>query len=215
MEEMLSHLGPYLVVSPLLTLTFALYGTVVRRGPLVYVAGAITGFLWSLLAGIIAAWLERNASVTALSANISVFGCIIALGLLVGSGIYVLVFQSVLREPSATNAVLSAIMRPTVPFYIAINSAMELVFLPFVLLLNWNAEPARRWIVVVACVLYVAQRVWTYLVYAERRLATGTAPLSQSDVDWYKRTLASDYRVILNAVIFVLFTAAAFFRPAM
>ena len=33
---------------------------------------------------------------------------------------------------------------------------------------------------------------------AKRRFAAATSPLSEADVGWYKRTLAADYRIILN-----------------
>jgi hypothetical protein len=62
-------------------------------------------------------------------------------------------------------------------------------------------------------VIFVIQRAWTYFVYAERRLAAAISPLSPADIEWYRRTLRSDYRAILNAVAFALFTAAAFFQP--
>jgi hypothetical protein len=137
-----------------------------------------------------------------------------ASGLLVGSVLYVLTADSVLREPSTTHVVLSAMMRPTVPFYIAVNTTIEAVLLPLVLFLNWNTEPARRGILIAAASIYVVQRIWTYVVYAERRLVTGTSPLSETDVEWYKRTLASDYRIILNAIVFVLFAVAAFLKPS-
>ena len=143
------------------------------------------------------------------------FACVIVAGSLVGGGVlYLLLFWSVLREPSTTYAALSALMRPTVPFFIALNSAMEVVFIPLVVFLNWNTEARRRWIIVIAAGIYVVHRAWTYLVYAERRLATGTSSLSEADVEWYTRTLATDYRVVLNAIIFALFTAAAFLNSA-
>jgi hypothetical protein len=205
---MLSQFDPYLV--PLVTVVFALYGTVMGRGPLGYVAGGVGGLVWSLLVGSASAWLQRDAATALLGANASLFACIIASGLLMGGYLYGRAVGSVLAEPTATYAVLSALMRPAVPYFIGINSAMELLFVPFGLFLNWNAAPARRWIVAAAAALYVAHRAWTYLVYAERRLATGTSPLSEDDVAWYRRTFASDYRTVLNALIFALFAAAAF-----
>src|SRR5262245_24967891 len=54
-----------------------------------------------------------------------------------GGVLYLLLFWSVLREPSTTYAALSALMRPTVPFFIALNSAMEVLFVPLVVFLNW------------------------------------------------------------------------------
>jgi hypothetical protein len=207
--------SPYLVATPLVTLMFAFYGRVMPFGALGYVGGALAGFVWSLVAGVVSSWLSQDATIAALSADAVLFACVIVAGSLVGGGVlYLLLFWSVLREPSTTYAVLSALMRPTVPFFIALNSAMEVLFVPLVVFLNWNTEARRRWIIVIAAGIYVVHRGWTYLVYAERRLATGTSPLSEADVGWYTRTLATDYRVVLNAIIFALFTAAAFLNSA-
>jgi hypothetical protein len=207
-------IDPYAIAVPLVTLVFALYGSVMRLGVAGYIGGAVAGAVWCVLAGFAARWLERDPSIAALSADLSLLGCIAVGGLLTGSsGLYVLVFRSVLRESSTTYDVLSAMMKPTVPFYIAINSAMEVLFLPLVLFLNWSAEPTRRWTVLTGSVVYIIQRAWTYLVYAERRLATGTQPLSEADIRWYRRTLAADYRFVLNAIVFVVFATVAFFRP--
>ena len=201
----------YFVMSPLITLNFALYGRVANRGLPGYLAGVAGGFLWSILAGLFASWLQRQAG--SISGDTLLFCCIIDSGILAGSEIlYLLVFGSALREPSLTNDVLSAMMRPTVPYYIALNSFMEVLFVPLVVFLNWDAGAAPRWVVVAAAALYVLQRSWTYIVYAERRLATGTA-LSAEDVAWFRRTLAQDYRTVLNLIVMALFAAAAFLRP--
>jgi hypothetical membrane protein len=53
-------------------------------------------------------------------------------------------------------------------------------------------------------------RIWTYLVFAETRLDITQHTLSQADVDWFKRTLAADFRVVLNNVTYVCFLLAAF-----
>jgi hypothetical protein len=189
--------SPYLVATPLVTLMFAFYGRVMPFGALGYVGGALAGFVWSLVAGVVSSWLSQDATIATLTADAVLFACVIVAGSLVGGGVlYLLLFWSVLREPSTTYAALSALMRPTVPFFIALNSAR------------------RRWVIVIAVGIYVVHRAWTYLVYAERRLAAGTSPLSEADVEWYTRTLATDYRVVLNAIIFALFTAAAFLNSA-
>ncbi len=212
---MLDDVSPYIAVTPLVALMFAFYGKVMPFGVLGYFGGASAGVVWSLLVGAASARLGRGPMPAMLGADASLFACIVVAGTLTGGGaLYSPLFRSVLREPSTTYAVLSALMRPTVPFFIALNSAMEILFVPFVLYLNWHAEPARRGIVLIAAALYVVHRGWTYLVYAERRLATGTSPLSEADVAWYTRTLATDYRIVLNALIFALFTATAFLKPA-
>lgn len=202
----------YFVASPLVTINFALYGRVIKKGPSVYLACAAGGLLWSILVGLSAGWLQyRTGSV---SSDVVLFCCIVDSGVLAGSGLlYERVFGSALLEPSLTNGVLSAMMRPTVPYYITLNSAMEILFVPLVIFLNWDVAPTRRWIIVASAIVYLLQRVWTYLVYAERRLATGTAPLSSEAIAWFKRTLATDRRTVLNLAVLALFTVAAFLRP--
>jgi hypothetical protein len=98
-----------------------------------------------------------------------------------------------------------------VPYYIALNSVMELLLVPASIFFNWDATPWRRWLTVAAAVVYVAQRVWTYAVYAEMRLKTGTSPLSDEDLAWFRRTLAADYRSFVNVAVFACLAAAAFF----
>jgi hypothetical protein len=38
--------------------------------------------------------------------------------------------------------------------------------------------------------VYFAMRVWTYLVFAEARLDIARHTLSQTDVEWFRQTLA-------------------------
>lgn len=57
---------------------------------------------------------------------------------------YILMMIEALDEPTTTYAVLSALMRPAVPFYIIINSLMELFIVPFAVLLNWDAAMMGR-----------------------------------------------------------------------
>ena len=126
---------------------------------------------------------------------------------------YMLLFRSVLDEPTTTYTVLSALMRPTVPFFIVVNSLMELLIVPAALYFNWIVTPRRKGLVLAAALVYLVMRIWTYLVYAEWRLVVGTQPLTAVDVEWFVATLATDYRLALVAVTDMLFTLAAFVRP--
>src|SRR5262245_49131894 len=160
--------SPYLVATPLVTLMFAFYGRVMPFGALGYVGGALAGFVWSLVAGVVGSWRGHDAALAPLRADAGLFACVIhALWHGGSAALDRLLFWSVLREASTTYAVLSALMRPTVPFFIALNSAMEVLFVPLVVFLNWNTEARRRWIIVIAAGIYVVHRAWTYLVYAE------------------------------------------------
>jgi hypothetical protein len=193
---------------------FGLYGTVMPFGVAGYAGGAVAGVLWALVLGRLTAWLLARERNPGRSANISLFLCALIAGALTGGGaMYILLFNSVLREPSATSAVLSSLMGPTVPFFIVLNSALEILLVPMVIFLNWDAGSRRRVLVTGAALIFLIHRIWTYLVYAAPRLETGTHPLSAADIEWYTRTLAVDYRVVLNVVIFALFLAAAFWLP--
>lgn len=101
-------------------------------------------------------------------------------------------------------------MKPAVPYYIVINSLMELLIVPFAVFLNWDATPKRRTFILIGVVLYFVIRVWTYLVYAETRLEISEQALTAADVEWFKRTLATDYRVVLELISQAFFILAAF-----
>ena len=52
--------------------------------------------------------------------------------------------RSVLREPSTTAAALSALMRPTVPYFIGVNTALEAVVVPLLVYANWGVPRRGR-----------------------------------------------------------------------
>src|SRR5262245_169109 len=64
------EISPYLVATPLVTRMFAFYGRVMPFGVLGYVGGALAGFVWSLVAGVVSSWLSQNATTAALSADV-------------------------------------------------------------------------------------------------------------------------------------------------
>jgi hypothetical protein len=97
-----------------------------------------------------------------------------------------------------------------VPYYIVINSLMELVIVPFAIFSNWRSDPKRKSYVIIGVLLYFATRVWTYAVFAETRLAISDRTLSDADVEWFKQTLATDYRIYLELVTQGFFILAAF-----
>lgn len=206
--------SPYLIAVPIVAVIFALYGTVMPFGAAGYVGGAVVGVLWALVLGRVASWLLARERNPGRSANVSLFLCVLVAGSALGGGaMYMLLFTSVLREPSATYAVLSSLMAPTVPFFIALNGALEILLIPMVIFLNWDAGRRRRLLVVGGSLVFLVHRVWTYLVYAAPRVETGTHPLTATDLEWYTQTLAVDYRVVLNLFIFALLLAAAFVPP--
>jgi len=207
----LGRFGPYLVVVPFLTVMFGFYGTFLPFGVLGILGGALAGLLWALILGFIAGRLARWEAWPARLANASLFLGIIAVGLMIGGGImYAFMMEAVLSEPSTTYAVLSSLMQPAVPYYIVLNTTMELVLVPLLVFWNWDIGPRRKALVLIGVIAYLAMRVWTYLVFAETRLDISQRTLSAADVAWFEQTLATDYRIVLNVTTFTCFLLAAF-----
>jgi hypothetical protein len=147
-------------------------------------------------------------------ANTPLFLAIIAIGLMTGAGLmYGWMMAAALNEPSTTGAALSALMWPAVPFYIVVNSAMELLLLASLVFWNWDTDRRRRALIVAGVGVYFVMRVWTYLVFAESRLDIASHTLSAADLEWFRRTLASDFRIVLNIAVFALLIIAACIPP--
>jgi hypothetical protein len=162
------------------------------------------------LIGLLAKTLLRQGR-QAILANLPLALSIAAEGLMMGGGImYTFLLSAALHEPSTTYAVLSALMKPAVPFYILLNTAMELLLVPLIVFWNWNSDPKRRTLILIGVLAYVAMRVWTYWVYAEMRLDISQHTLSAADVAWFQQTLATDFRIGLHVITLAGFLWAAF-----
>lgn len=122
---------------------------------------------------------------------------------------YIFILNAAVEEPSTTYAILSALMQPAVPYYIVINSLLELFIMLLVIFFNWDVDRQRRIFSLTGVGLYLVMRIWTYLVYAETRLDISTQTLSAADVEWFRRTLATDYRPVLELVAQGFFILAA------
>jgi hypothetical protein len=204
---------PRLVVVPLTASTFALASLALHLGRPGIVGGAVVGALWSLLLAFVAVRLTRRAEWAPYAANAPVLLSVAAGGLLVGGGLmYGLLMKAALTEPSTTWATLSALMQPTIPYFIVVNTSLETVLVPLVVLCNWHL-PRRRPFVLLAAVCYFAMRAWTYLTFAPRRVEIAARPLSPDDVAWFQHTMAGDYRGWLNVATFVLLMLAALAPP--
>jgi hypothetical protein len=202
--------GPYLVAVPITTVIFAMASLALQLGALGVAGGAVIGLVWSMVLGLIAGKLSRRDSWQPYLANVPVFFAIIATGLLIGGGLmYGFLMNAALGEPSTTYATLSALMQPTVPYYIVVNTLMEALIIPLVVFFNWHI-PNRRALILIAVLVYFVMRVWTYITFAEMRLEISTHPLSTADVEWFKETMRNDYRGVLNIITQVAFILAAF-----
>ena len=209
-----NRVGPYLVVVPILMIILGFYGRMFLGSALLgTAAGAVAGLLWALITGFGAAWLMRHWR-SRVRANTPLFLAILAIGLMTGAGLmYGWMMAAALNEPSTTGAALSALMWPAVPFYIVLNSAIELLLLALLVFWNWDTDWRRRALIVAGVAVYFVMRLWTYLVFAEARLDIASHTLSAADIEWFKQTLASDFRIALNVAIFAFLLMAACIPP--
>jgi hypothetical protein len=197
---------PYLVVVPATAIVVALASAGLRLGTTGIVGGALLGLVWSTVLGVSIERLLEREQWNRQMANGSVFLGIVASGVMLGGGLmYVLLMDAATAAPSA---VLSAMMQPTIPFFILLNTPLELLIVPGAAFSNWRND-RRRPLIVIAAAAYYVMRVWTYLYYAPQRVEIASRPLLPGDIDWFHRTLTGDYRPVLVAVVHLAFTAAA------
>jgi hypothetical protein len=215
MVSLPKHFGPYAIAVPVTTITFSLASLALKLGALGIVGGALVGFGWSMLLGLVLGKLQRYERWRSHLANAPVLVAIVATGLLVGGGyMYGFVMSAALSEPSTTKATLSALMQPSVPYFIAINTLLEAFIVPLVIYLNWQI-PKRRTLIVVAVLVYFAMRVYSYLTFVPMRLEIAQHAISSQEVSWFKRSLAADYRGVLNILTHVFFILTAFVPVAL
>jgi hypothetical protein len=200
---------PYLITVPATSLIVALGSTGLALGTAGIVGGATLGLIWSVVLGNVIEHLLRRPYWTRPLANGSVFLAIVASGLMLGGGMmYGLLMRAAAVAPAE---VLSAMMQPTIPFFIILNTPLELVVVPCAIFANWQNH-ARKRLILIAAASFYALRIWSYLVYVPNRMAIASRPLSPTDLEWFQRSMEVDYRAPLLAVVFVGFTIAAFVR---
>jgi hypothetical protein len=88
-----------------------------------------------------------------------------------GSGglMAILMLSGALDSSSVTGETLESTFLPTIPYYIIVNSILEILVIPGVIAFSWRPGP-RRVLVLAGAALYFAMRVWTYLAFVPARL---------------------------------------------
>lgn len=169
----------------------ALFATVVTGGfnlsevaplPLALLAGAA----WGAALGVVCSWLRgkpalgawlEDAFVALGTVGFAFAGC--------GGLMAILLLNGALDSSSVTGQTLERTFLPSIPYYIAVNSVLEILLIPGVIVLAWRPG-VRRVLVLAAAALYFAMRVWTYLAFVPSRLGWAesdhtTAPLSPAE----------------------------------
>jgi hypothetical protein len=200
---------PYFITVPATSVIVALGSTGLALGTSGIVGGAALGLVWAISLGGVVERLMRHDHWKQWLANGSVFVVIVASGLMLGGGVmYGLLMRAAASGPVE---VLSAMMQPTIPFFIILNTPLELAAVPCALFTNWH-NGARRRLILPAAASFYALRIWSYVVYVPNRMAIASRPLSPSDLEWFQRSMEVDYRSLLLAIVFVGFTIAALAR---
>jgi high-affinity Fe2+/Pb2+ permease len=185
----------------------ALASTGLALGTAGIIGGAAFGLTWSTVLGVVVERVIHRDRWRRRLANASVFLAIIATGVMFGGGtMYGLVMKAAANAPEK---VLSAMMQPTIPFFIVLNTPLELLVVPGAVFANWSNGARRRLILIAAASFYVL-RLWSYLAYVPRRMEIASRPLSPDDLDWFQRSMDVDYRGAFLAIAFVVFTIATF-----
>ncbi|TWD75404.1 hypothetical protein FB561_6842 [Kribbella amoyensis] len=208
---------PYLLVVPFSALITGLFnaGKVVPWPPAILIGAA-----WALLMGLIAHWLRRNPRRGRWSEDVLIGVATTALAFAACGGLMaILLLNGAMRSTSLSGEALEQMFLPSIPYYIIVNSLLEMLIIPLVLYVSWR--PGRRRILILAAAaLYFGMRVWTYVAFAPARLDWADSAHSTQVLTPADRTQAAgdlmldDPRWALLMVMFVLFLIAAFLRPA-
>jgi hypothetical protein len=171
------RLAPILAVA-VATTTMGAFAGSFAGGP---VLGAALGLAWGLALGAIATRLSRPARRRPFLANGALLAASLVAGILFGFGLLDLSLHSRLLSTSPQD--IGILIHPPLGDVfmvglIALNSSLEWLLLPVLVLLNWQV-PNRRTLVVVAAALYYAMRVWSYLYFVPHIFDWGEQPLGQ------------------------------------
>jgi hypothetical protein len=135
--------------------------------PLAVLAGAAWGVLLSWAASRLSrhptmgAWLE-DVFVSLGTVGFAFAGC--------GGLMAILLLDGALDSSSVTGETLESTFLPAIPYYIIVNSILEILIIPGVIAVSWRPGP-RRVLILAGAALYFAMRVWTYLAFVPARLS--------------------------------------------
>ena len=179
--------------------------------PLAILIGATWGILVCLVAQRIRHRRAEDTLIAFAAAGFAFAGC--------GGLMAILLLKGELNSTSLTGEALEQMFLPSIPYYIAVNSILEILIIPLILYVAWR--PGRRRIVIVAAAaLYFAMRVWTYIAFVPARIGWADSDHSTQPLTPAERTQAfddlmlNDPRWILLLVMFGLLLLAALLRPA-
>jgi len=189
-------------------------------GPVAAMIFGAVGFLWGLLAVVVARRATRSSRRT-IFANVSLYAATFAITCLAGVGLQIMPIMDV----SITHApqFFADLVRPPIgdaealPYYL-LNTPLEWLLIPAALLLNARI-PKRRTLIMIAATIFFALRVWSYLYFVPDILdwnqGTTGQPLSADQLDQAALWVDLSWiRLGADAAIALLLLRAAFIPVA-
>jgi hypothetical protein len=171
------RLAPTLTVV-VATTTMGAFAGSFAGGPVLVAA---FGLAWGLALAAMATRVSRTARRRPPLANGSLLLASLVAGILFGFGLLDLSLHSRLlaEQPQDIGILIHPPLGDVfVVGLIALNTSLEWLLLPALVLLNWRV-PKRQTLVVVAAALYYAMRVWSYLYFVPRIFDWGELPADQ------------------------------------
>jgi hypothetical protein len=173
------------------------------------------GLAWGLALGVIAARVSRRERWRPSLANGALLLASLVAGTLFGFGLLDLLLDSRLLATSPQD--IATLIQPPlgdvfVVGLIALNTSLEWLLLPALVLLSWHL-PKRRTLVVGAAALYYAMRAWSYLYFVPRILdwvdQPAGQPFSAEQLDQIRAWVALSWvRGAVDGLMFVLLLLA-------
>lgn len=171
---------------------------------------------WGIVLGLIAIWIRMRKPILSAwfedgmvylgTVGFAFAGC--------GGLMAILMLAGALESSSLTGESLEALFLPAIPYYIIVNSLLEILIIPLVLLFGWRTGN-RRILIVAAAALYFVMRIWTYLAFVPARLGWAesdhaTEALTAAERQQaYADLMVDDPRWILLLAMFAIFLLAA------
>ncbi|MGH8795235.1 MAG: hypothetical protein ACRDXX_21665 [Stackebrandtia sp.] len=175
----------------------------------------LAGAGWGVGLGLLATWLRgkrvlgdwlEDGFVYLGTVGFAFAGC--------GGLMAILLLDGALESSSLTGETLEATFLPSIPYYIVVNSLLEILIIPAVLFFAWR--PGKRRILIgVAAAMYFLMRVWTYLAFVPARMGWAEAEHSTQALTAAERRQAAsdlmldDPRWMPILAMFALFLLAA------
>lgn len=131
----------------------------------------LVGAVWGIALGLVATLIKKRTVLSTWLEDAFVILGATAMAFYVGAALLGLpMMRAALDSPSVTGETLTQMFLPAIPFYIIVNSSLELLIIPGLLYLGWRSGK-RRILIVVAAALFFVFRVWSYLAFVPNRLA--------------------------------------------